>query len=275
MIMSSVPESTVGGEPADPKPAVERPEPLVKGPDTESLMLAPLRSWILALGAAVIAGLLTWAVGEKTYGHYRPPKEAYKNRFAFAEVNRHELVADRKNGAIAFGTFGACLGLLGGAAGGLERRSMRALVIAAPAGLVSAGLLGGVAGYALAPMVPQFYDDKNPTIVLPVLVRGGIVAAVGLAAGLAFGLGREGPRGLLRPLAGGLIGSVLGIVAVEVIYALAFPMVRNDHAIPLSATTRLLCYLCVAIGAAVGMLLMDLDRARPERAVRTPAEVAG
>ncbi len=119
-------------------------------------------------------------------------------------------------------------------------------------------------------MLPRLYDDKNPTIVLPVLVRGGIVAGAGLAAGLAFGLGREGPRGLLRPLAGGLIGSVLGIVAFELIYALAFPMVRNDHAIPLSATTRLLCYLCTAIGAAVGMLLVDHSGARSGRAVRKP-----
>ncbi len=117
--MSHVPEYTIRGEPADPKPAVEGPAPSATGPDAGSLAVGPFRSWMLALAAAAIAGLLTWAVGEKTYGLYHPPKEAYKNRFAFAEIIRHELVADQKNGAIAFGTFGASLGLLCGAAGGL------------------------------------------------------------------------------------------------------------------------------------------------------------
>jgi hypothetical protein len=239
------------------------------------LTFAPLRSWILALAAAVIAGLLTWTVGEKTYRLYRPPKEAYANRFAFAELNRHQLAADQKNGAIAFGTFGAWLGLFCGLAGGLTRRSTRTLPVAAVAGLVAGALLSAVAGYALAPMLPRYYSDENPTILLPLLVRGAIVAAVGLAAGLAFGLGREGPRGILRPLIGGLIGSVLGIMTFEMIYALGFPMIRNDNVVPSSVVTRLLCYLCVAVGVAVGIMLMDHERARPGYAMRKPvADVA-
>lgn len=266
--MSSVPESTARGEPAGPKPAGDGPGSSVTGPNAGALTFAPPRSWILTLGAAVIAGLLTWAVGEKTYRLYRPSKEAYANRYAFAELLRQELVADRKNGAIAFGTFGACLGLLCGAAGGMERRSTSGLVTAALAGLVSGGLLSGAAGYLIAPMLPRYYDDADPTILLPLLVRGGIVAAVGLTAGLAFGLGREGPSGLWRPLAGGLIGSLIGIMAFEMIYALAFPTVRNDNAIPLSTTIRLLCYLSVAIGVAAGMLMMDLGRTRSPDAVR-------
>lgn len=273
--MSSVPETTGLGEPAEPKPAVEGPEPSVKGLGTRSSVCDRLRPWILALGAAVIAGLLTWGVGEKTYNFYRPPKEALRNRYAFAELNRHQAVADRKNGAVAYGTFGAWLGLLFGAAGGLAGRPTKTLLIGAVAGLVSGGLLGGVAGYVLAPIIPQFYSDEDPTILLPIAVRGAIAAAVGLAAGLAFGLGRDGPRGIARPLAGGLIGGALGLIAFELVYALGFPTVRNDHVIPLSVTTRLLCYLCVAVGAAVGVLLIDLDRTGSRHSVRGPSTVAG
>jgi hypothetical protein len=273
--MSNVPEATGLSEPADQKPSVEGPEPSAAGLDIGSSAVGRLRPWILALGAATIAGLLTWAVGEKTYNLYRPPKEVLANRFAFAELNRHQAVADQKNGAVAYGTFGAWLGLFFGAAGGLAGRPTRTLLIGALAGLVSGGLVGGVAGYALAPLLPQYYDDKDPTIVLPILVRGGIVAAAGVAAGLAFDVGRDGRRGFLRPLIGGLIGSILGLVAFELIFALGFPMVRNDHVIPRSGTTRLLCYLCVAIGVAVGISLMDVDRGRSRGAVRQPSTVAG
>jgi hypothetical protein len=274
MTMSSVPESTGRVESADPKPSLAGPEPHVAGTDDASSALVPLRLWILVLAAAVIAGMLAWTVGEKTYGLYRPSKEAYANRYNFAEINRQQAVADRKNGAIAFGTFGALLGLFCGAAGGLSRRPTRALSLSALAGLVLGGLFSSVAGYVLAPMLPRFYNDADPTILLPLLVRGGIVAAVGLTAGLAFGLGRAGPRGILRPLAGGLVGGVLGIAAFEIIYALGFPTVRNDNAIPLSAMTRLLCYLCAAIGVAIGILIVGQDRARPVPAIQAPPTVA-
>jgi hypothetical protein len=181
---------------------------------------------VSALGAALVAGFLAWGVGEKMYAYYRPSKAAYRGRYDFSALNREQAIADQKNAVIAFGTFGALLASLVGAAGGLARRSVMATSGATLAGLLGGGIGGGLAAYGLAPLFVRFYSDFNPLLLLPVFVRGGICAVIGAAAGLAFGLGKSGPACALRSLTGGLLGSVLGIVAFESVNALLFPMDR-------------------------------------------------
>jgi hypothetical protein len=220
---------------------------------------------VTALGTALVAGVLSWGIGELTSNYYGPSKEAIRSttRFDFNALNRSQGLADRKNATIAFGTFGALLGLSVGAFAGLLRRSSASVLIASLTGLLAAGIGGALVSYGLAPVFGRFYSDVNPSLMLPILIRGGICAVIGLAAGLAYGLGRHGPTGILRTLSGGLLGGVLGVILFEVIIATLFPMERNDKVIPSSLVTRLLCYLCVAAGVAAGAILLERGRWKP------------
>jgi hypothetical protein len=69
---------------------------------------------------------------------------------------------------------------------------------------------------------------------------------------LALGWGWHGQRGIPWVLAGGLVGSVVATIAFEVVLAVSFPADRNDTIIPSSMATRLLAYLFVAVGVALG-----------------------
>jgi hypothetical protein len=86
---------------------------------------------------------------------------------------------------------------------------------------------------------------------------------------MAFGLGRHGPAGTLRAVAGGLIGAILGVIAFEVVDAVGFPADRNDRLIPTSPVARLLADLFVTLGVGAGAALVALDRAKPMEATTT------
>jgi hypothetical protein len=248
-------------------PLPEKIEPSLRATPVKGAASSSNFLWVCVLGAGLGAGLLAWFIGERMYNYYRPSAEAQQNRFEFAALNREQGRADQKNAAIAYGTFGALLGLLVGASGGLYRRSATAVSSAALAGFLVGGIGGALAAYGLAPVHLRFYSDGNPSLLLPLLVRGGICAVAGMAAGLAFGLGRYGPAGVPRALAGGLLGSLFGTLAVEVIYAFAFPMDRNDDILPTSVVSRLLSYILIAVCAALGPLV--LGHRRSSQAIRT------
>jgi hypothetical protein len=207
-------------------------------------------------------GFLAWGIGEIMFDYYGPSVEARRNRFAFDVLNREQGIADQKNAAIAFGTFGALLGLLVGAAGGALRRSVPAASSAAVAGLLLGGVGAALASYVLVPIFAHYYSDEQPSLLLPILVRGGIWAVAGLTAGLALGWGWHGRRGIPGAVIGGLIGSILATISFEVANGLIFPADRNDAVIPSSMLTRLLAYLFVAVGVALGALLLGGDRSR-------------
>jgi hypothetical protein len=194
--------------------------------------------------------------------YYGPSAAALRSRYDFTALNREQLVADRKNAAIAFGTFGALVGLFAGAAGGALRRSISAGASAALAGLLLGGIGGATAGYELAPVFGWYYSDVEPSLLLPLLIRGGIWAVVGMTAGLALGCGWHGARGILLTLTGGLAGSVIGTLAFEVVVALIFPADRNDKILPSSPVTRLLAYLFVAAFVALGAVTLGRGGSR-------------
>jgi hypothetical protein len=223
------------------------------------------------MGSALVAGLLSWSIGEAMHDYYRPSKAAIRGRYDFSALNREKGVADRKNAAIAFGTFGALLASSLGAAGGLRRWSARAIATAMVSGLVVGGLAGGLVGYEIAPIFTRYYNYANP-LLLPVLVRGALAAVIGMAAGLALGLGHRGPAGALRPLSGGLLGGLLGVIAAEAVIPALYPMDPNDQVIPTSTIARLLDYLCVAGGVALGAVM--LGRGRTDRGIGGTASSA-
>ena len=73
------------------------------------------------------------------------------------------------------------------------------------------------------------------------------------------GVSRQYPGTLI----GGLAGSVCGTIAFEVVNAVLFPADRNDAVIPSSMQARLLAYLFVSVGVALGAVLFGRHRSWP------------
>jgi hypothetical protein len=218
------------------------------------------QSLAYAVGAALVAGILAWGIGEKLYDYYQVPKSALGTRDLRA-LNRETRIVHQKNTAIAFGIFGALLGLFSGAAGGALRRSIPGGASSALAGLLLAGIGGTLASYGLAPIFDRFYSDETASLLLSFLVRGGIWAVVGVTAGLALVWGWRGRLGVIGALCGGLAGAVFGTTAFEVVNAVLFPTERNDAVIPSSMEARLLAYILVSVGVAIGAVLCGGHRA--------------
>src|SRR5262249_55758306 len=232
--MSAVPDSAEPAPQGDSTPVTGAREPAPVPPQPGHAAPRPPWGWaaVFVMGAALATGFFPWGIGEIMHDYYGASVEARRNRFAFDRANREQGIADRKNAAIAFGTFGALLGLLVGAAGGALRRSVPAASSAAVAGLLLGGVGAALAGYELVPIFAHFYSDEQPSLLLPTLVRGGIWAVAGLAAGFALGWGWHGPRGIPGAVIGGLVGSILATIAFEVANGLIFPADRNDAVIP-------------------------------------------
>jgi hypothetical protein len=115
------------------------------------------------------------------------------------------------------------------------------------------------ASLALLPIYHRFqdiYEERaSSNLTVPLLIHGGIWAAIGAMAGLAFGIGLGGRYAIARGLLGGLVGAVLGAVVYELIGALAFPLASTVQ--PLSQTwgSRLLARAAVALLVAAGVAL--------------------
>jgi hypothetical protein len=226
--------------------------------------------WALAVAAALVAGLASWSVGEKTMDYYLPSEAASKNLRDPGPLRRELAVIVPRNVAIAYGTFGGILGLLMGLVGSL---SLRSATRAAGASLV--GLLIGVAAgvglsFALVPTFQARLDPTGSDISLMILIRGGIAASIGAAAGLAFGLGLGSANRLIRSMIGGLLGAMTGAVAYEIINALANSLNRNDDLIPPTSTSRLLLYLSIALMGAVGSAIATVLPGRRKARERHP-----
>lgn len=255
---------TIGpaGETGPSRPAVDR-----------------LPAWVL--GAGLLAGVVTWAVGEATVEAFRPKLVTVNTpggRQTGASVQEWTR-ADVRNAALAFAVQGACLGLMLGLAGGLGRGSARA---GASAGLAGAVLGGALALGASMALQPVYYGNIQPDRVeqglgVPMLVHGGIWGVVGLAAGAAFGLGRGGPRSsIVRAAVGGLLGGLLAAVLFEPTAAMWFPEAKTTRPLPMTSGSRLLAKMLVALLSAAGIAALAASRTSGPVSVPAPPEpVAG
>jgi hypothetical protein len=205
----------------------------------------------------LVAGVAAWLEGELVLDYFKPSLAASENFRDPRALNQEMPGVVARNGALTFGPLGGLLGLALGLAGGFSRKSAYGAVIGAIAGLI----LGTAAG-ALPSLVvmPWQYRHRNDDpwaadLLVPLLVHWGLWSGVGLAAGLAFGIG-----GALQPLrlaeAGlaGLVWAMVGTFVFEMAAALLFPMALT--AVPISATagSRLFARLCVAVFVALGAL---------------------
>ncbi len=256
--------------PTPPSTSIE-PPPAASGASPE-LRVSRARLWAWALGAGLLAGLVSWLGGEACVELIKPPRHAVNSHGMTLTVTdrRGEAAAVAKNAGLAFLLLGAALGGGLGAAGGLARGSRRAAVQAACAGLVLGVVAAGGMSLALLPAYNAYQrrypDDAARDLLLPLLVHAGIWSAIGAAGGLALtlGLGERGP--LPRAVLGGFLGAAAGTVAYELAGAF-FPAARTAQFVSATWETRLMARLAVTLlasaGAAMGVASPPKARAAP------------
>ncbi len=213
----------------------------------------------LAILAGLLAGLVAFGIGEATYELIPAEKVAQNLMGSIVMVGNRatNTVADARNGAIAFGVLGLCLGGCLGIAGGLARRS--------GAGAVTGGLIGSLLGLALGAgislaVLPKFismrYDYFEYDLIIAMVMHSLIWGLLGAAAGLAFAVGLGESRSAGRSLVAGWVGAVLGALAFELIGAMVFPSANTNYPISETWPTRLMARLLVSVGAALTVALL-------------------
>lgn len=257
-----------GTTPTNPPEAPEAPSsapPGVGAGDVPTVRVGAL--WASALIAGLVGGAAAWLIGEAAH-------EFFEAELVSTVINGREgknstfetrNVATVQNAMLIYGALGAILGLALGVGGGLSRRSARSAAIAGLIGLIAGGAAGVAAPAAILPTVLQNEAFQEDNLLRPFLIHAGDWVPLGIAAGLAFGLGAGLRRGaLLAAAIGGGFGALLGTGANELIGGAAFPFARTDRAFSLTAETRLIARMCVALGTAAGAAIGAADR-RPTR----------
>jgi hypothetical protein len=214
-----------------------------------------------ALGAGLLAALVSWGIGEAVVEHFRPKTHVvFGSGGPMTIASPEELMATQaKNATLAYAILGAVAGLALGLAGGLARSSLRHGIIAAIVGLALGAAAGGLVSWRAIPFYHRFQDAQEEkasmNITVPLFIHGAIWSAVGAAGGLAFGLGAGGGGRIARALVGGLIGAAIGAAVYELVGALAFPLDKTVEPISQGWPSRLLARSAVTILAAAGIAL--------------------
>ncbi len=231
-------------------------QPSDRGHSAQGRGSQPARLWGLAMAAAMLSGLATWGIGERTVTFFAPRPQLVTvrgqpmNRPSFKD----RVAAELNNAALTFGVFGAGLGLAMGVAGGLWKRAPRATLSAALSGLILGGLAGGGASLAVLPFYYHELDVAQEALshdlLLPLLMHAGIWSTVGATAGIAFGIGIESKHQLASVVFAGLLGGLLGAVIYETVGALAFPTGRTTEPLAGDWAPRLIGGLSVSILSA-------------------------
>jgi hypothetical protein len=210
-------------ESAGPSEAASIPAAAADRPGRPAAILA------LALGAGILAGSASWAIGEGLLHTFRPPLERTETMGHIIMKARYpdQAAADFKNATLAFTLLGAVLGASLGYAGGLARGSNRSGIRAGLAAMVLGSILAGTGSLALLPAYfreeARSKEDLSRDLTLPLIVHAGTCAAAGLAGGLGLGLGLGlGPAGLIKVGLGGLIGAALGAALYVILGAVLF-----------------------------------------------------
>jgi hypothetical protein len=209
--------------------------------------------------AAVVGGIIPCFAAWKLANTFRVSERAMKLASGptpdFALFAREKVVANTRNAAIANAIFGALMGLTLGLAGGLVSNSGRGRLVGPLAGLILGGAAAGAIPFLIVPFFFHYYDTTSQDLLLPALVHGAIWFPVGVASGLAFGLGVEGRSAALRGLLGGGIGVLAGAVLFELVHSVALPLVRIDNALPTELLPHVLSYAFASLSTAVGIAL--------------------
>jgi hypothetical protein len=219
----------------------------------------PARLWAFAVAAAVVGGTIpciaAWELANTFTVSARAAKMASGATPDFTLYAREKVGVSSRNAALANAIFGAVMGLALGLAGGLLSNSGRGRLVGPLAGLILGGVAGGAIPFLIVPIFHRNYDPTSQGLLLPTLVHGAIWGPVGVASGLAFGLGIGGRSAAIRGLLGGGIGILAGTVLFELVLAVALPFVRNDNALPTEPLPHGLAYGFASLSTAVGIAL--------------------
>jgi len=145
------------------------------------------------MSAATCAGLVAWAAGEMTLNFFRPtPREIGSGVAAYTPTdNTPYLLAKRRvaiqNAALHYGILGASVGLALGMAGGSLRPSVKNAVACALGGASACGAGAVIASLVFVPVFFNYYHHDQPSLLLPVLIRGAIFVVIGSMAGRGTG----------------------------------------------------------------------------------------
>src|SRR5579864_3121200 len=126
----------------------------------------PYQTCLMALTAALLAGIASWRIGEATTDYFKPSEAAASARFDFTALNREMEQINARNAAIAFGALGGLLGLALGATGGLSRRTVRGTLIGAILGLLLGVAAGALPPFVIMPWQWRHRNDDPPSIEL-------------------------------------------------------------------------------------------------------------
>jgi hypothetical protein len=227
--------------------------------------------WLLALGAGLAAGLLSWAAGEWTYPRFKMrdaivlpanyyQTSGYQRQALHSEVmGRAHAAVERKRTTATFGFLGLVLGTALGLIGGLVAGFRPGAVAGAVAGGIVAGAVGAGLSWIVTPVYFQYLDPEQGFLAL-FLARAAIFMPLGAAAGLALGLGLYDRATFMSALCGGLAGALLGTIALESAISISFPLLPTFEVIPTGWPSRLITHLCVAAFTAA---MAGLAAAKP------------
>lgn len=253
-------------------PAAPTDAPISANPPTAGRLLAA------TLIASVLAGVL--AAWLSVVAPVIPPgthSVQQQGGSVDLPIKEDRDLAESQNAAIQYGILGGSLGLalglaglLGGTGAGWKLRLLGPVL-----GLVNGLLLVGGLSLVLLPLVlARVFPEAND---LPgaIAMHAGLLAMVGLAAGLAFGIGLGGDRRLgLRAILGGVIGGVVAAIGFDLLGGLLLP--TSDTADPVQKTKEgiILFHSVAALTIGLGTVLSVLDARRGRRPVAVePAAV--
>jgi hypothetical protein len=224
------------------------------------------RVWVLTLIAGLLAGFISWLIGELLHRRFDQPAPALSGPPSSAQMMgalfRAERAAQISEATLAFGALGAVLGLALGLAGGSARRSARAALSAAIVGWILGGAVGAASTKVILPLYFRILNPDTNDLIVGILFHVVISSAIGAVGGAAFGIGLVDRSRAFRAVLGGLLGATAGALVYEMVGALAFPLAKTSSPIATMWGARLLARLTVTILASAGVAIGALDQAK-------------
>lgn len=205
---------------------------------------------LLLIALAVLAGLVSWGIGEQTRELAQIPLEISAKSYQFKELNAATIRVNSINGALVYGVLGAltCLGL----AVGLKPRPTARLLA-----LVAIGAIAGALPCFVVMPLHWMNRNQDPSVLdltRPLLYHIGLWLPIGLAGGLAYSMGRGLPRPQwLGLMISGMLGALVGTLVYEFTGAIAMPMDLTVDPMAATAKARLLAHLAVPVGIAASL----------------------
>ncbi|APW60136.1 hypothetical protein BSF38_01600 [Paludisphaera borealis] len=223
----------------------------VKG-DGRTRFQAPANPIRWAILTAFVVGIVAGGIGETEAVKFKPalttisiPGSTYQG-----PSSNTRRAAQIKEVALRSALLGGMLGLGVGLAGGFARRSGLTAILGATIGLIVGGGLGSAVAWPVLSLYLDAEDAGPGELLRSVLMHLGLWLPIGVAAGLALGLGE--PRRIPAAVLGGLVGVALATIAYEILGSIVYPLAETGGPVALEWQPRLLATLLVAVGAAGG-----------------------